>query len=392
MNELNNQIHFSKIDDDFYSYNIFISGAYPFYLNNPKIVMRELAKIFTEFPDKKICISYINEPYIFTTIDHLDVNTIKNSYTMFDFIHDFCKKYKIHESKIVFISGNKYCKTIYDNWCKIKTIKNKFSINEYNDTYWPKRILNQGFQYLENIEKKKKICMIIGKPNLQKNYVVKWYIDNILNTAFEEDCNASFLYGGANLDYYNLDNNYRKKIDLLPGMIENKKFNFFTQDSKSYLPENFNTNKMSKFIGESLISFVVDYHELENFSNYEDYMFFKKQNTWWSENYLSEKIYKPIFCKNPFIILGMPGKYKLLKNLGYKTFNGVLFDETFDSESDFHKSFNSVIGQIEQILKTPFNDLKEKVLSNEVQDIVNYNYDLVMKNIKERENYFEHTA
>ncbi len=46
--------------------------------------------------------------------------------------------------------------------------------------------------------------------------------------------------------------------------------------------------------------------------------------------FCSEKIFKPIACLQPFIILGGRGSLQRLHNLGYKTFDGFI-DESYDS-------------------------------------------------------------
>jgi len=389
---LNNQFNFEKLNTDKISYIIYITGALPFHFNSAKTFMRELALIFTEFPEKNIIVSYINEPFMFTNINHLEQDTMYNAYSWFDFFHEFCEMFDIDTEKIIFYSGNVYSKENYENWCKEKNIKNRISLMRTDATYWPRRIIRQGMRYLENVEKNKKFCMIIGKPHLQKNYIVKWYIDNILNTDKEKEINASFLYGSTNLDYYELENKYKNRIDLLPGMIEDTNIKYFTLDKKTYLPQNYHTDKMSRFVCESLLNLVVEFHEFELFSSYKKYLIFKNQNTWWSENVLSEKIYNAIICKNPFIIIGMPGTYKILKKLGYKTFDKILFDESFDEEKDFLKRHNIVINQLNSLLDTPFERLKKKILSKEIQDITTFNYNNFMQKIKERENHFEYTT
>jgi hypothetical protein len=54
--------------------------------------------------------------------------------------------------------------------------------------------------------------------------------------------------------------------------------------------------------------------------------------------FLSEKVFKPIACQHPFVILGNKGSLKELKKLGYKTFHDLI-DESYDnmnSNDRFH--------------------------------------------------------
>jgi hypothetical protein len=49
--------------------------------------------------------------------------------------------------------------------------------------------------------------------------------------------------------------------------------------------------------------------------------------------FLTEKTFKPILNMQPFVLAGNPYSLKMLKQLGYKTFNDVI-DETYDTVSD----------------------------------------------------------
>ena len=49
--------------------------------------------------------------------------------------------------------------------------------------------------------------------------------------------------------------------------------------------------------------------------------------------FLTEKTFKPILNMQPFVLVGNPYSLKMLKQLGYKTFDNII-DETYDSVSD----------------------------------------------------------
>lgn len=58
--------------------------------------------------------------------------------------------------------------------------------------------------------------------------------------------------------------------------------------------------------------------------------------------FLTEKTFKPILNLQPFIILGNPGSLKLLKDLGYQTFEDVI-RETYDEEIDHKDRLSSIL-------------------------------------------------
>ena len=67
--------------------------------------------------------------------------------------------------------------------------------------------------------------------------------------------------------------------------------------------------------------------------------------------FLSEKVFKPIACHHPFVILGNKNSLIELKKLGYKTFNDLI-DERYDTENSFHR-FNYVADVIKNLESNP---------------------------------------
>jgi len=87
--------------------------------------------------------------------------------------------------------------------------------------------------------------------------------------------------------------------------------------------------------------------------------------------HLTEKSYKPIFYKQPFIMLGAPGSLKALKDQGFKTFSS-LWNESYDQETDHKKRFFMILDIIKKIAAMP---IQEKQHIIEVASyIVEYNY------------------
>ncbi len=86
---------------------------------------------------------------------------------------------------------------------------------------------------------------------------------------------------------------------------------------------------------------------------------------------LSEKIFKGFCYKTPFVIFAQHGVLKLLKELGFKTFDWLI-DESYDKEIDDKKRLNLVFKEIEKLLNTPKEDLKKLIEKN--SDIMEYNY------------------
>jgi hypothetical protein len=87
--------------------------------------------------------------------------------------------------------------------------------------------------------------------------------------------------------------------------------------------------------------------------------------------HLTEKSYKPIMYKQPFIMFGARGSLKALRDQGFKTFDNV-WDESYDDEPSNTQRFFKVLDLIKEICS--WSDEKKLEVSASVKDIVDYNY------------------
>jgi hypothetical protein len=91
----------------------------------------------------------------------------------------------------------------------------------------------------------------------------------------------------------------------------------------------------------------------------------------------SEKIYKPIVVKHPFIIVSTPNFLKELRNLGFKTFAPYI-DESYDTEHNDEKRLDMIVDEVYRLSR--FTDEKWIEWQINIKDIVEYNYN-VYKNM-----------
>lgn len=101
---------------------------------------------------------------------------------------------------------------------------------------------------------------------------------------------------------------------------------------------------------------------------------------WWQEVFITEKIWRSIFYKRPFMVIGNKHTLKILQDLGFKTFHNVLFDESYDELDDFQMRTYRVLEQNKTIIDThSLKQLEEKIYSKEVAEIIEYNYNKINK-------------
>ena len=92
--------------------------------------------------------------------------------------------------------------------------------------------------------------------------------------------------------------------------------------------------------------------------------------------FFSEKIFKCIAMKHPFIIVTVPNSLKYLKELGYKTFDNII-DESYDQEIDDALRAIKITNEVERLC-----NLNEQKLENfliESRKICDYNYNVMKK-------------
>lgn len=91
---------------------------------------------------------------------------------------------------------------------------------------------------------------------------------------------------------------------------------------------------------------------------------------------LTEKSFKPIKEKHPFIIVGVQGVLKALKNLGYKTFSDF-WSEDYDEIGDHRIRMKAILNICDEIGKwTPEQQLDFK---RRVKPILDHNWQLLKK-------------
>lgn len=96
--------------------------------------------------------------------------------------------------------------------------------------------------------------------------------------------------------------------------------------------------------------------------------FFQQGYTEYPIRFISEKVFKPIAWGMPFIILGNRLSLLKLRQLGFKTFDGLI-DESYDKEFEADKRYNLVLDAIKKYLDSPPD--QDKIL-----EICKFNLDL----------------
>jgi hypothetical protein len=96
--------------------------------------------------------------------------------------------------------------------------------------------------------------------------------------------------------------------------------------------------------------------------------------------HLTEKVFKPIVAKRPFILVAAPGNLAYLKSYGFKSFDSWI-NESYDQETDHYIRIEKITVEINRLCKLSSNELKQ--MHQEMQDILEYNFNHFYTTFKE---------
>ena len=99
-----------------------------------------------------------------------------------------------------------------------------------------------------------------------------------------------------------------------------------------------------------------------------------------SKIHVTEKIFKPIVMKQPFLVFAGPGTLQYLKNYGFRTFDFV-WDESYDLEQDHDMRLAKIIKIITD-LSAKSNDEFQTIM-DQCKKIVDYNHKYFFSDIFE---------
>lgn len=92
---------------------------------------------------------------------------------------------------------------------------------------------------------------------------------------------------------------------------------------------------------------------------------------WDNKTHLTEKIFKPIVARQPFVLLGCANNLKYLRSYGFKTFD-AWWDESYDQIEDPIDRLQAVVKIINDICSMSDKDLTAMLRA--MQHVLDYNY------------------
>lgn len=98
---------------------------------------------------------------------------------------------------------------------------------------------------------------------------------------------------------------------------------------------------------------------------------------WGQKKHLTEKVFKPIVCRMPFILVAPAHNLEYLRSYGFKTFSPWI-DESYDQEEDDLVRMELIGKELKRISSMSTNELKDMLVA--MQDTLEYNFNLFYSN------------
>jgi len=285
-------------------------------------------------------------------------------------IHSYFEHYnQIPAGKIIYITGCMNAKQIYDDWCNRNGIPDdpmrriiilSFPISQhslashissedepiYNTEHLPEKLFlcwNRRFR-----SHRTNLALALDKEGLvDRSYYSMNSVDPETTTMnFERtiDSNFNSMFQISDLDVERFKNK-------LPLVIDG-------ETEIGQMCGDFN-RAAKNFYENSLVSIVTE-------TNYD-----------WVELTATEKTWKPAKEKHPFIIVGVSGALKALREFGLQTFD-EFWDESYDEERDPRIRMYKIIKICREIGNWTPNQIIE--FKRKVKPIVEHNFSAIKKN------------
>jgi hypothetical protein len=184
-----------------------------------------------------------------------------------------------------------------------------------------------------------------------------------------------------------------RRLDLHRVKLICEIYNDIKNDSIISFDKNLITGEVSKFLIENNLlekydalpnKIVADRDDIENTNGYhhenenlylDSYFSIVTETSFYIDNdFISEKIWKPLYNFHPFIVVGRPHLLKYLKEIGFKTFDWLI-NEEYDNIEDNDKRMEYIVYEIQKLNKLSLQELHDKI--NENFDSLLHNHNLL---------------
>lgn len=285
---------------------------------------------------------------------------------IFNFFHNECRMYNISPTRIIFVTGNSMVEERYRIWLLFNPFLEKINVVPYthfdSDVFIEAQEMGNKIPNYENQLNYKnknlneiKLYSFLNKKTREHRI---WFYTLLVNQNMIDD-------GLISMNFFN---------SHIRTLGSTKMFKNFSDVSSNTTPKVLYNTPNEIFDPSFYVRRIHHKVTLDTwFSIISEARFEDEEGT----IFLSEKIFKPIACHHPFVVLGNKNSLSELKKMGYMTFENFI-DESYDNDSNL-KRMESLIKSINGVKKI------ENKLSwfADMEKVLKHNYEVLRYNATE---------
>lgn len=319
-------------------------------------------------PKVKSLFLYLNEKYLNDLRNNKAFLLLDQSlegyqtHWLWDWFHKEVAEWNISPDRIIYVTGNMIADETYDKWCNENNINTRMCVVPYahfeldmamtayqkNETENKLPSFEEHINFKTNNDTKTYACL---NKRIRPHRV--WFYNYLYHSGLLDKGLVSmnqFDNHGYNFEGKTIDMGVVDEISkVLPLVVHGKANNEF--DDNFYI-RRFN----DKISLETYMTVISEAHCGDS----DQTMF------------LSEKTFKVIAVNHPFIIMGNKDSMKMMRKIGYKTFDGFI-DESYDSLPT-HDRLHAIIESIRKV--DGINDKLSWFKS--MEDVIKFNYNTLI--------------
>jgi UDPglucose 6-dehydrogenase len=215
-------------------------------------------------------------------------------------------------------------------------------------------------EYITGPKEKKFLCF---------NKVCRPHRSMLLENMLRNDLVKDSFYS-----FFNFTRNYSNWYNSIDNMNE---YFYAIKSNKHLFPLKLNMTEERHNPTDTVIA---DFYYTDNsyFSVVNETVYFTKDQAILPKDdtgnsiFFSEKIYKPILMKHPFILVSRPGSLQALRDTGFKTFHPFI-DETYDTVQDDIERMDVIVNEIKRLCSLSAEEWAN--IQQSIKDVIDYNFE-----------------
>jgi hypothetical protein len=284
-----------------------------------------------------------------------------------------CKN--VDYSKVYYLTGAFEGKRLYDEYCKRRGIPDHQRIHIYVGNMWEQFTMSKEAKTPErgpyDTGLRSKLFLCFNRMLRTHRMVLVGLMENA--GLIDRGYCSFFLEGKDNFNLNGIDNHLKTVVHAHTYNETWRGLNRLRDTGRLPLKLNIEQNVNMNVIQASDL----EYYDNSYFSLVTETHFFP---TVWFDSFMlhevifTEKTYKPIAMKHPFLIVGPQWHLYHLRSLGYKTFHPWI-NETYDTIANHEKRLFAILQEVTRL--SQFTNEQWLEWQQGVKDIVEHNYAVI---------------